>query len=132
MRIRAFVKGRDSMNELTNIFKTLSDETRLRIMMLLYQDELCVCEISGILNVPQPTVSKGLSKLRDLNLVVDTRKEKFVYYKLRTDHILLNSILSDILKSIGQYPQLQEDQKNIATKWQYSESQTLISKNFTL
>ena len=58
--------------------------------------------------------------------------EKFVYYKLRADHDLLNSILSDILKSIGQYPQLQEDQKNIATKWQYSESQTLISKNFTL
>lgn len=100
--------------------------------MLLYQDELCVCELSGILNVPQPTVSKGLSKLRDLNLVVDTRKEKFVYYKLRADHDLLNSILSDILKSIGQYPQLQEDQRNIATKWQYSESQTLISKNFTL
>ncbi|NCC79781.1 MAG: ArsR family transcriptional regulator, partial [Clostridia bacterium] len=50
------------MNDLLNIFKTLSDETRLRIVMLLHHDELCVCEMSGILDVSQPTISKGLSK----------------------------------------------------------------------
>lgn len=120
------------MNDLTNVFKTLSDETRLRIMMLLYSDELCVCEISGILNVPQPTVSKGLSKLRDLNLVVDTRKEKFVYYKLKTDHFMLNSILSDVMSSIDQYPQLKADQDGISNKWKYSESATPISKSIIL
>lgn len=120
------------MNDLTNVFKTLSDETRLRIMMLLYSDELCVCEISGILNVPQPTVSKGLSKLRDLNLVVDTRKEKFVYYKLKTDHFMLNSILSDVMSSIDQYPQLKADQGDISNKWKYSESATPISKSIIL
>ena len=67
------------MNQLTNIFKLLSDETRLRMMVLLYQEELCVCELSGVLEVPQPRVSKNLSKLRDMNLVADNRKEKFVF-----------------------------------------------------
>ena len=53
------------MNQLTSIFKLLSDETRLRMMVLLFQQDLCVCEISGILEVPQSRVSKNLSKLRD-------------------------------------------------------------------
>jgi Predicted transcriptional regulators len=64
------------MNKLINIFKILSDETRLRIIILLAQEELCVCQISGVLNVSQPKVSKSLSRLRDLNLVIDERKEK--------------------------------------------------------
>ena len=48
------------MNRLTNIFKLMSDETRLRIIMLLNRETLCVCEISGILNIPQPRISQNL------------------------------------------------------------------------
>ena len=70
------------MNNLTNIFKLLSDESRLRIIMMLFHQDLCVCQLTGILNISQPTVSKNLSKLRDLSLVIDTRKEKFVFYSL--------------------------------------------------
>ena len=66
------------MNQLINLFKLLSDESRLRIIMMLYHQELCVCQLTGILELSQPTISKNLSKLRDLNLVKDTRKEKFV------------------------------------------------------
>lgn len=117
------------MNELLNIFKTLSDETRLRIVMLLHFDELCVCEIGGILDVPQPTVSKGLSKLRDLNLVVDTRKEKYVYYRLREDNPILQNIIKDIADRLDQYPRLKEDIGNISTKWKYSTTPTPIDAN---
>ena len=74
------------MNQLTNIFKILSDETRLRIIILLYQEELCVCELSGILDVPQPKISKNLAKFRDMNLVVDERKDKFVFYSLKDEN----------------------------------------------
>jgi len=63
------------MNQLINIFKILSDETRLRIIMLLAQEDLCVCEMTGVLDVSQPKVSKCLSKLRDMNLVIDDRRE---------------------------------------------------------
>ena len=49
------------MQTLTSIYKLLSDETRLRLLILLYQEPLCVCELVGILNVPQPRISKNLS-----------------------------------------------------------------------
>ncbi len=117
------------MNELMNILKTLSDETRLRIIMLIHFDELCVCEISGILDVSQPTVSKGLSKLRDLNLVTDTRREKFVYYKLREDDPVLKNIITDLSVNLHKYPILQEDYRRISTKWKYSNTPTAIDEN---
>jgi len=117
------------MNQLVNIFKTLSDETRLRIVMLLHFDELCVCEIGGILDVPQPTVSKGLSKLRDLNLVTDTRKEKFIYYKLREDNEVLRNIVSDIAEHLSAYPQLKKDREGIADKWKYNSGPTAIDES---
>jgi len=117
------------MNDLMNTFKTLSDETRLRIVMLLHFDELCVCEIGGILDVAQPTISKGLSKLRDLNYVVDTRKEKFVYYKMREDNKILQNIITDIASHLDEYPMLQKDYENISTKWKFTNTPTPIDTN---
>ncbi len=60
------------MTQLINIYKLLSDEIRLRMMLLLYQENLCVCQLAGIIDVPQPRISKHLSKLRDLNLVKES------------------------------------------------------------
>lgn len=98
------------------MFKIFSDETRLRIMTLLYQQELCVCELSGILDIPQPKISKSLSKLRDTNLVFDARKEKFVFYSLKTeDRVLLNT-LKTIMENLESYPQLITDQTRLADK----------------
>ncbi len=68
--------------DLTAIFKLLSDETRMRVITLIYQEELCVCELCGILDQPQPKVSKVLAKLRDMNLVTDERKEN-CFYRLK-------------------------------------------------
>lgn len=104
------------MNQLTNIFKLLSDETRLRMMVLLYQEELCVCELSGVLEVPQPRVSKNLSKLRDMNLVADNRKEKFVFYKLKDDNQLLMETLQSISDKLDTYPQLVKDCQRLGLK----------------
>src|SRR5665648_1003677 len=104
------------MNQLTNIFKILSDETRTRIIILLYQEDLCVCELSGILDAPQSRISKNLSKLRDLNLVVDERKEKFVFYKLKKENIILEHILKNIIDTLDSYPQLVIDQTRLADK----------------
>lgn len=107
------------MNLLTDVFKILSDETRLRIIMLLYQEELCVCELSGILNVPQPRISKNLSKLRDLNLVVDERKEKYVFYSLKNENKILIKTLKNINENFEVYPQLIIDRNRICDKEKY-------------
>ncbi|MEK8210352.1 metalloregulator ArsR/SmtB family transcription factor [Paenibacillus sp. FSL L8-0696] len=104
------------MNQLTNIFKLLSDDTRLRMIVLLYQQELCVCQLSGILEVPQPRISKNLSKLRDLNIVVDDRKEKFVFYSLKTENKILTHTLENIIDTLNEYPQLVIDQDRLADK----------------
>ncbi|MEO1814390.1 MAG: metalloregulator ArsR/SmtB family transcription factor [Acetobacterium sp.] len=99
------------MKPLIDIFKILSDETRLRIIVLLAQNELCVCELSYILDVSQPNISKNLTKLKELNLVTSQRREKFIFYKIKTDNEILNHILKDIIDNIAVYPQLVIDQK---------------------
>lgn len=107
------------MNQLINMFKMLSDENRLRMIMLLYKEELCVCQMEGILEISQPRISQNLAKLRDLNLVEDERKEKFVYYSLKRDNQLLMDILRDIEDNLSAYPSLAEDLSRLKDKDQY-------------
>lgn len=85
------------MISMVHLFKILSDETRLRIMALLIQEPLCVCELSGILNLSQPKVSKHLSKLKDLNLVSDQRVGKYMMYSLTLDSDFSKDILDVIV-----------------------------------
>ena len=115
------------MNQLTNVFKILSDENRLRMIVLLYQEELCVCELSGILNIPQPRISQNLSKLRDLNLVDDERKEKFVFYSLKKENKILTDILKNIMENLEAYPQLVVDKDRLKEKETYLNQCCLIN-----
>jgi len=107
------------MDPLTNIFKLLSDETRLRILILLYQEELCVCQLSGVLGVPQPRISQNLSKFRDTGLVTDERKEKYVFYSLKRENKILMDILNDIMNNIEAYSRLIEDRRGLIHKEDY-------------
>jgi len=112
---------------LTSIFKLLSDESRLRLIVLLAKEELCVCEICGVLEESQPKVSKILSKLRDLNLVVSNRKEKFIFYKIKDDNKVINNILNFISENIEDYPQLVKDSKRLQQKEKYLDKCSLES-----
>src|SRR5690606_21827890 len=97
------------MDKLTNFFKILSEETRLRILILLYHRELCVCQICGITGISQPNISKHLGKLRDMGLVKDEKKEQYSFYSLNiTDKLFLN-IIEDIVNHIEDYPILKLD-----------------------
>ena len=107
------------MNQLINIFKMLSDENRLRMIMLLYKEELCVCQLSGILELSQPRISQNLAKLRDLNLVQDERKEKFVFYTLKRDNKLLMDLLKDIDADRSSYAKMVEDFERLRDKDDY-------------
>ncbi|CAI0852434.1 metalloregulator ArsR/SmtB family transcription factor [Serratia entomophila] len=65
------------------LFKNLSDETRLKIVLLLRElGELCVCELSGSLEELQPKISRHLSMLRDSGLLMDRRDGKWIHYRL--------------------------------------------------
>jgi len=66
----------------TEIYKALSDESRLRILNLLLQRELCVCEIEAVLSMSQTNVSRHLNKLKSAGIVNYTKKAQWVYYVL--------------------------------------------------
>lgn len=76
------------INSLTNIFKALSDPTRARIIYVLSQSSLCVCDISTILDMTQSSISHHLRVLRDTDLVKFVKDGKLVVYSLDDDHVL--------------------------------------------
>ena len=68
------------------LFKILSDETRLRTIMLIEQEkELCVCELISALTVSQPSISRNLSQLRKSGLLVDRKYKQWVFYAINPD-----------------------------------------------
>jgi ArsR family transcriptional regulator len=67
---------------LTSLFKALGDETRLRMIALLSQGELCVCHLQDGLRVSQPKVSRHLLVLRSAGLVTHRRSGSWVFYRL--------------------------------------------------
>ncbi|RDV24096.1 ArsR family transcriptional regulator [Alteromonas aestuariivivens] len=65
------------------LFKCLSEDTRLKIVMLLSQHtELCVCDLQVALEISQPKVSRHLAELRNCGLLEDERRGKWIYYHL--------------------------------------------------
>jgi ArsR family transcriptional regulator len=92
------------------------------MLVLLYQEELCVCELSGILDVPQPRISQNLGKFRDMNLVVDIRNEKYVYYSLKKENEILLDILKGLISNINLYPKLIADKNGLGDKENYLSS----------
>jgi ArsR family transcriptional regulator len=86
------------------LFSLLSDETRLRCLVLLQKEgELCVCEISQILGSIQPKISRHLALMRSSGLVTDKRKGQWVYYSLNQSlpnwaKQILESALENLMK----------------------------------
>lgn len=70
----------DPMFDFMQITKALSDENRVRILMALVDRELCVCQITGMLDLSPSTTSRHLSILRQARLIESERKGKWVYY----------------------------------------------------
>jgi ArsR family transcriptional regulator, arsenate/arsenite/antimonite-responsive transcriptional repressor len=66
-------------------FKALADPTRLRIVVLLSRGELCVCDLTEVLRLPQSTISRHMSKLKSAGLVTDRRAGKWVHYSVTTE-----------------------------------------------
>jgi ArsR family transcriptional regulator len=73
------------MKNMAGLFRLFSDETRLRILMLLWREELCVCELMGVLGVSQPLVSRNLSLLASAGIVTERRQGKLVFHALAKD-----------------------------------------------
>lgn len=89
------------MQEILNIFKALSEETRLRILKLLENGELCVCDIVAALGTIQPKVSFHLSTLKEAGLIKDRKQGKWVHYRIDDSDMFIRFLLLSALERIS-------------------------------
>ena len=85
--------------ELIRILKALGDETRLRILNLLTQGELCVCEIQYALEATQSNISRHLKNLSVAGLLVSSKKAQWVSYKINEEIYLKFPFVQSLLES---------------------------------
>lgn len=90
-----------AMRTVIKIFKALSDPNRLRILKMLGIRELCVCEITEVLQLAPSTVSKHLSILRDADLILDEKVGKWVNYHLNAS--INDEYVSKLLPLLGDW-----------------------------
>jgi len=77
----------EQLDSLAELFKILSDPTRMKILWTLDRNELCVCDIANVLNMTKSAISHQLSILRNYGVVRSRRVGKEVYYVLDDRHI---------------------------------------------
>ena len=84
------------LEALTDVYAALADPTRLRILSLLTEDEVCVCHLHASLDVPQPTASRHLAYLRKSGLVEARREGVWMHYRLAA---IDNPAIAAVVKS---------------------------------
>ena len=96
------------MKDLVRVFNALSDTVRIRIIkLLLHKKKMCVCELTAILKIGQPTVSHHLKILKDAELVFDVRDKLWVDYEISKEKG--NKYVSGLIKLVSGW--LESDQK---------------------
>lgn len=91
------------MREFMAITKALSDPNRVRILLSLRRGELCVCQITELLDLATSTISKHLSILNQAGLILSRKTERWVYYRLpdKSASVAVREALDWVLKSLG-------------------------------
>ena len=111
-----------SLVENVQMFKALGDETRLRILGLLSQGELCVCDIMGVLKLPQSTASRHLAYLKNSKLVCGTRRGRWMYYQLDTRPN--GSVYHQIIQCLADLTEIQADQQKLVRHLEKKDKQS--------
>ena len=106
--------------DLLQVMKALSDETRIRILNLLKDGEMCVCEIETVLNISQSNASRHLTKLTTAKIVDYYKVNKYVYYKMDQDTIKEFPFINEIL--ISHVVKLEQCKKDLQRLKKYRES----------
>jgi ArsR family transcriptional regulator len=102
------------MEQLLQFFKALSDETRLRMVMLLTQGELCVCDLMVVLDEPQSKVSRHLAYLKYSGLTNSKRAGVWMHYRLKEPADDVHKAELNFLKEKLSYlPQFRADREKL-------------------
>ena len=105
-------KPRAVIDDLEHVFKALSDKTRLRILALLGNNEVCVCHLHDSLGLPQPTVSRHLAYLRRSGLVAARRDGVWMHYQVSTaPEPVIRGVVAAAVNALQQMPATTQDRK---------------------
>ena len=77
----------ETLYDLAELFKVFGDSTRIKIICSLFESEMCVCDLSVLLNISQSAISHQLRVLKSARLVKFRRDGKVIYYSLDDEHI---------------------------------------------
>lgn len=86
-QIQSAQPEREQLLRLADLFKIFGDGTRIRILYVLLEAEVCVCHLAQALGMTQSAVSHQLRILRQAHLVKTTREGKTIFYSLADDHV---------------------------------------------
>lgn len=85
--VRREMPGEDTLYDLSELFRIFGDSTRIRILYVLFEAEMCVCDIAQLLGMTQSAISHQLRALKNARLVKSRREGKTVFYALADDHV---------------------------------------------
>ncbi len=105
------------MKEITRLLASVADPTRLRVLRLIYRQELCVCEIMAALRLPQYKVSRHLLELRRIGLAESTRSGRWMHYRISrtaTRSPLAQDLLKVLDVHLRELPQAKRDDARLA------------------
>ena len=77
----------EELQDLADFFKVFGDSTRIKILCMLWQSEMCVCDLAQSLSMTQSAISHQLRVLKQMKLVTNRREGKTVFYSLADGHI---------------------------------------------
>ena len=86
-KVQKEMPDEDTLYDLTELFRIFGDSTRIRILYVLFEAEMCVCDIAALLGMTQSAISHQLRALKNAKLVTSRREGKTVFYSLADDHV---------------------------------------------
>lgn len=89
-----------TLYDLAELFKVFGDSTRIRILFVLFESEVCVCDLASVLNMTQSAISHQLRILKNSKLVKSRREGKSVFYSLADDHV--RAIIAQGCEHVGE------------------------------
>ena len=99
-KVNATMPDEEILYDLAELFKIFGDSTRIKILYVLFEAEMCVCDIAQLLNMTQSAISHQLRALKQSKLVKYRREGKTVFYSLADDHV--HTILGQGMEHISE------------------------------
>jgi len=86
-RLLGNMPDEETLSDLADLFKLFGDSTRMKILFVLFKEEMCVCDLAESLNMTQSAVSHQLKSLKQGRLIKNRREGKSIFYSLADDHV---------------------------------------------